>query len=102
MQSDVSKIIFPAHPGNRTPVSTVGGYYDTTTPDALYIYKPKTINLNLCIIFYLRTLLKDAIFFRKDNQQVFFTKHAHQNQNPTQIFQSPSMEGIKLKIATII
>jgi hypothetical protein len=23
-----------AHPGNRTPVSTVGGYYDTTTPDA--------------------------------------------------------------------
>ncbi|PON65715.1 hypothetical protein PanWU01x14_114580 [Parasponia andersonii] len=24
-----------AHPGNRTPVSTVGGYYDTTTPDAL-------------------------------------------------------------------
>ena len=24
----------PAHPGNRTPVSTVGGYYDTTTPDA--------------------------------------------------------------------
>lgn len=26
-----------AHPGNRTPVSTVGGYYDTTTPDALDI-----------------------------------------------------------------
>lgn len=25
-----------AHPGNRTPVSTVGGYYDTTTLDALY------------------------------------------------------------------
>ena len=25
-----------AHPGNRTLVSTVGGYYDTTTPDALY------------------------------------------------------------------
>ena len=24
-----------AHPGNRTLVSTVGGYYDTTTPDAL-------------------------------------------------------------------
>ncbi|PPR90568.1 hypothetical protein GOBAR_AA30116 [Gossypium barbadense] len=24
-----------AHPGNRTPVSTVGGYYDTTTLDAL-------------------------------------------------------------------
>jgi len=23
-----------AHPGNRTPVSTVGGYYDTTTLDA--------------------------------------------------------------------
>jgi hypothetical protein len=23
-----------AHPGNRTLVSTVGGYYDTTTPDA--------------------------------------------------------------------
>ena len=28
------KIVF-AHPGNRTLVSTVGGYYDTTTPDAL-------------------------------------------------------------------
>ncbi|EOY06490.1 Uncharacterized protein TCM_021195 [Theobroma cacao] len=26
-----------AHPGNRTPVSTVGGYYDTTTPDALVV-----------------------------------------------------------------
>jgi hypothetical protein len=25
-----------AHPGNRTLVSTVGGYYDTTTPDAPY------------------------------------------------------------------
>ena len=24
-----------AQPGNRTPVSTVGGYYDTTTPAAL-------------------------------------------------------------------
>ena len=24
-----------AHPGNRTPVSTVGGYYDTTTLDVL-------------------------------------------------------------------
>ena len=24
-----------AQPGNRTPVSTVGGYYDTTTPVAL-------------------------------------------------------------------
>nr|PNR28987.1 hypothetical protein PHYPA_027679 [Physcomitrium patens] len=23
-----------AQPGNRTPVSTVGGYYDTTTPAA--------------------------------------------------------------------
>jgi hypothetical protein len=27
-----------AHPGNRTPVSTVGGYYDTTTPDAPFVY----------------------------------------------------------------
>ena len=27
-----------AHPGNRTPVSTVGGYYDTTTPDALPVF----------------------------------------------------------------
>ena len=27
-----------AHPGNRTLVSTVGGYYDTTTPDALWCY----------------------------------------------------------------
>ena len=26
-----------AHPGNRTLVSTVGGYYDTTTPDALHV-----------------------------------------------------------------
>ncbi|CAK7334701.1 unnamed protein product [Dovyalis caffra] len=26
-----------AHPGNRTPVSTVGGYYDTTTLDALLV-----------------------------------------------------------------
>ena len=32
-----------AHPGNRTPVSTMGGYYDTTTLDALP-YK----NLNPC------------------------------------------------------
>ena len=24
-----------AHPGNRSPVSTVGGYYDTITLDAL-------------------------------------------------------------------
>ena len=28
---------FCAHPGNRTLVSTVGGYYDTTTPDAQLI-----------------------------------------------------------------
>jgi hypothetical protein len=28
-----------AQPGNRTPVSTVGGYYDTTTPAARpYMY----------------------------------------------------------------
>ena len=27
-----------AHPGNRTLVSTVGGYYDTTTPDALHVF----------------------------------------------------------------
>lgn len=26
-----------AHPGNRTLDSTVGGYYDATTPDALLI-----------------------------------------------------------------
>jgi hypothetical protein len=25
------------HPGNRTPVSTVGGYYDTNTPGALCV-----------------------------------------------------------------
>ena len=31
-----------AHPGNRTPVSTVGGYYDTTTPDALIVVNGAT------------------------------------------------------------
>ncbi|KAL4352107.1 hypothetical protein GQ457_06G029870 [Hibiscus cannabinus] len=30
-----------AHPGNRTPVSTVGGYYDTTTLDALDCNRPR-------------------------------------------------------------
>jgi hypothetical protein len=36
-----------AHPGNRTPVSTVGGYYDTTTPDALadFLYPQKDTRL---------------------------------------------------------
>ncbi|CAB4281538.1 unnamed protein product [Prunus armeniaca] len=36
-----------AHPGNRTLVSTVGGYYDTTTPDALLAIQSETIILNL-------------------------------------------------------
>ena len=35
-----------AHPGNRTPVSTVGGYYDTTTPDAI-LDLPVTLYSNL-------------------------------------------------------
>jgi hypothetical protein len=35
-----------AHPGNRTPVSTVGGYYDTTTLDALL---PSLISLLILI-----------------------------------------------------
>ncbi|KAH1081265.1 hypothetical protein J1N35_021026 [Gossypium stocksii] len=34
-QSLKNKVKKIAHPGNRTPVSTVGGYYDTTTLDAL-------------------------------------------------------------------
>lgn len=37
---DRTKLI--AHPGNRTPVSTVGGYYDTTTPDALIVVNGAT------------------------------------------------------------
>ncbi|KAL4296210.1 hypothetical protein GQ457_12G005530 [Hibiscus cannabinus] len=33
----VNNVLMFAHPGNRTPVSTVGGYYDTTTLDALLV-----------------------------------------------------------------
>ena len=40
-----------AHPGNRTPVSTVGGYYDTTTPDALDIEDNKSKYLYYIFIF---------------------------------------------------
>ena len=36
----IKNYVLVAHPGNRTPVSTVGGYYDTTTLDALFGYVP--------------------------------------------------------------
>ncbi len=40
-----------AQPGNRTPVSTVGGYYDTTTPAALY-------KRHISLFFYFYNILK--------------------------------------------
>ena len=60
------KINTNAHPGNRTPVSTVGGYYDTTTPDAL-------VEVLVEILFYYSIYMFLYVLLICNNTNLIFT-----------------------------